>query len=170
MSRPLEAAPSGSHSSWCYVSCCCRLRCLQRASPRPAAVVPKSKSVAGSGIGARSPDARSPETENAPELLNHPNPSIVPRNRRVASFGTTKVCCTSPLPVERASSAPRESPRTSFLNSCEYFRMKPDALTGDLGTRAGYILNLAPRPATLDSRVCNNGPAQAPVRGPSDHP
>jgi hypothetical protein len=32
-------------------SCCFRLRCLQRASPIPAAVVPKRMSVAGSGTG-----------------------------------------------------------------------------------------------------------------------
>jgi hypothetical protein len=43
---PLRVLSSGS----CY-GCCFRLRCLQRASPIPAAVVPKSRSVVGSGTG-----------------------------------------------------------------------------------------------------------------------
>jgi hypothetical protein len=63
MSRLLVAAPSGSTETRFY---CC-LRRLQRASPIPAIVVPKRRSVAGSGTGSR---------------LRSPVPPILPPNSK----------------------------------------------------------------------------------------
>lgn len=49
--RASEASPSGFSIQSPVAVCCLRLRCLQRASPNPAAVVPNRRRVVGSGAG-----------------------------------------------------------------------------------------------------------------------
>jgi hypothetical protein len=68
MSLPRVPAPSGVSCD--YIFCFVRLRCLQRANPSPAAVVPNRRSVAGSGTG---------EGECSPRNVNSTEESCVGR-------------------------------------------------------------------------------------------